>query len=143
MSAELSVAPGLSSDLSDWLAEFRRAHGRPPRLLHIGNIANNAYLAAKFLNRSGLDCDVICYDYYHVMGCPEWEDADYRGDIRNDAYPAWEAVDLRGFARPNWFVQGPFALCLDYLIARREGRSADADRLWAQIQTQGQLECAL
>jgi glycosyltransferase involved in cell wall biosynthesis len=142
MSAELPAASGLSPDLSDWLAEFRRTYGRPPRLLHIGNIANNAYLAAKFLNRAGLDCDVICYDYYHVMGCPEWEDADYHGDIRNDMYPAWEAVDLRGFERPRWFVQGPFALCLDYLIARREGRLAEADQLWNELRTQGQLECA-
>ena len=58
-----------------WIESFREARGRPLRVLHIGNVANNAYNNAKLLNRAGLDCDVICYDYYHMMSCPEWEDA--------------------------------------------------------------------
>ena len=61
----------------DWLDKFRQQHGRSPRVLHIGNIANNAYNNAKLLNKVGLECDVICYGYYHIMGCPEWEDADF------------------------------------------------------------------
>ncbi len=84
-----------------WLDEFRRRHGRAPRLLHIGNIANNAYNNAKLLNEVGLDSDVICHNYYHIMGCPEWEDADFEGDVRDDFYPAWERVRLRGFRRPR------------------------------------------
>ena len=59
-------------EIDQWLSDFREAEGRAPRVLHIGNIANNAYLNAKILNRRGFECDVICYDYYHIMGCPEW-----------------------------------------------------------------------
>jgi len=66
---------------ADWLREFQRREGRPLRVLHIGNIANNAYINAKIQRRLGIDADVCCYDYYHVMGCPEWEDADFTGDV--------------------------------------------------------------
>ena len=62
----IAVAP----ELATWLDSFRQKKGRSPSLLHIGNVANNAYLNAKLLNRAGLDCDVLCYDYYHIMGCP-------------------------------------------------------------------------
>jgi glycosyltransferase involved in cell wall biosynthesis len=133
---------GLSLEFVQWLAEFGRTRGRRPRILHIGNIANNAYLNAKFLNRAGFDCDVICADYYHVMSCPEWEDADYRGDIRNDLFPAWPEVDIGDFERPRWFAQGPTIACLEYLLARRE-RPADADKHWSRLLDERDAECAI
>ena len=112
---------------------FRKRYGRAPRVLHIGNIANNAYLNAKFLNAAGYDCDVLCYDYYHLMGCPEWEDATFDGDIADQFRPDWKTVDLKGFERPHWFAQGPQVLAIDYLIARRTGSPALARRLWRQL----------
>lgn len=116
----------------EWLTSFIRSHKARPRVLHIGNIANNAYNNAKILNQAGLDCDVICYDYYHIMGCPEWEDADYAGRIDNDFRPNWSSVDLKGFERPKWFAQGPLSLCVDYLLARRQ-ESADVEYLWSKL----------
>lgn len=120
----------LSTESTQWLRGFRETYGRSPRVLHIGNIANNAYNNAKLLNAAGLDCDVICHDYYHIMGCPEWEDADFEGSHGDDFRPSWWRLDLHGFERSRWFAQGPVGLCLEYLIARREGRSADAARFW-------------
>jgi hypothetical protein len=108
--------------------EFRGRLGRAPRILHIGNIANNAYLNAKLLNDAGFDCDVICYDYYHIMGCPEWEDADFSGDVGDPFRPDWRRVDLHGFQRPRWFVQGPQRHCLDYLLAQRGGDASAASQ---------------
>ncbi len=102
-----------------WIAAFQRTHGRPPRMLHIGNIANNAYNNAKLLRRLGLECDVLCFDYYHIMATPEWEDADFTGSPRDHFFPDWNDVDLGDFERPEWFVQGPMADCLSYLIATR------------------------
>ena len=110
--------------------EFKDTHKRPPRVLHIGNIANNAYLNAKFLNEAGFDCDVMCYDYYHIMACPEWEDAEYQGQIEDQSNPDWTKVDLGAFRRPSWFAQGPLATCMDYLIARREGNADKANIYW-------------
>ena len=92
--------------------------GRKIRVLHIGNIANNAFHNAKLLLKAGIECDVLCYDYYHMMGCPEWEDADFDGDIGNDFRPNWAGVNLNGYQRPRWFVQGPLGVCMDYLEAR-------------------------
>ena len=93
---------------------------RKLRILHIGNIANNAYLNAKLLNEAGFDCDVLCYEYYHIMGNPEWEDADFVGNIGSEFYPNWGKVNLRGFQRPSWFAQGPLNICIRNLSARRK-----------------------
>jgi glycosyltransferase involved in cell wall biosynthesis len=133
---------GPSPNLAEWVEHFRKERGRSPRILHVGNVGNNGYNNAKLLNRAGLDCDTLCYDYYHIMGCPEWEDADYTGDIRSDFYPTWTRVDLRGFQRPRWFAQGPLLTCIDYLLARREGRTEDADKLWARLTEEREATCA-
>jgi glycosyltransferase involved in cell wall biosynthesis len=97
--------------------------------LHIGNVANNAYKNARLLNEAGLDCDVLCHDYYHIMATPEWEDADIQGTIDDHFNPNWSAVNLNGFQRPRWFAQGQMQLCLRYLLARRRNEDKRA-RLW-------------
>jgi glycosyltransferase involved in cell wall biosynthesis len=134
--------PTWASDVEDepsppsacaWLQDFVTRHKRRPRVLHVGNIANNAYYNAKLLNRAGLDCDVFCFSNYHIMSCPEWEDADFDRNPGNDFFPAWEHVDLRGFRRPAWFAQGLPDTCLRYLIARRSGQEILARNLWAQL----------
>ncbi|MBI3180432.1 MAG: hypothetical protein HYZ27_12270, partial [Deltaproteobacteria bacterium] len=51
------------------------------KVLHVGNIANNAYNNAKFLRRAGIDASVLVYDYTHVMGQPEWEDAEFHEQV--------------------------------------------------------------
>ena len=113
-----------------WIHDFIAAHGRPPRILHVGNVANNAYQNAKMLNAAGADCDVLCADYYHIMGCPEWDDATITGDVGSQVYPAWHKVDLHGFERPRWFIQAPRRIAIAYLIARRTGDTATCDKLW-------------
>jgi glycosyltransferase involved in cell wall biosynthesis len=116
-----------------WLEQFRRVHGQAPRILHIGNIANNAYKNARLLNEVGLDCDVICYDYYHIMGCPEWEEADIKGSIGDQFNPDWTAMDLGGYSRPKWFAQGPLRDCIKYLLARRRKENLRAEAIWWRL----------
>lgn len=111
----------LTPDNQRWLDAFRARHGRSPRILHIGNIANNAYINAKLLNQAGFDCDVICYDYYHIMGCPEWEDGIFDGGYGDHFKPDWAGAGVRNFERPDWFAQGPLRECIEYLIAKRSG----------------------
>jgi len=72
------------------------------KILHIGNIANNAYNNAKFQRRVGIQADVLCYDYSHVMAQPEWEDAEFQEEV-DEYYPEWAQVNLNGFQRPDWF----------------------------------------
>src|SRR5947199_361893 len=72
------------------------------KILHIGNIANNAYNNAKFQRRVGIQADVLCYDYSHVMAQPEWEDAEFQEEV-DEYYAEWAQVNLKGFRRPDWF----------------------------------------
>lgn len=120
-------------DWQGWIKQFEATHGRKPRILHIGNVANNGYNNAKVLVEAGFDCDALCYDYYHIMGCPEWEDADFTGMVRDHFMPNWRDVDLRGFRRQHWFAQGQRYWAIAYLLARRAGRTRSASFLWRML----------
>lgn len=99
----------------EWLDEFESDLGRPLRVLNLGNIANNAFQNSKIMRRAGIEADCIAYDYYHVMGTAEWEDADFKGSIGDQFYPDWWRVKFRNYSRPKWFIQGPKKFCLDYV----------------------------
>lgn len=92
------------------------------KTLHLSNIANNSYLNAKILNENGIESDVLSLDYYHIMGCPEWEDADFIGDHKDDFSPDWHRVDLNGFQRPTWFIQAARLDGINYLLAVNENK---------------------
>jgi glycosyltransferase involved in cell wall biosynthesis len=115
--AGAALAPHAEDD-REWLAEFERRQGRKLRVLHVGNIANNAFLNCKFLRQAGVECDVLCYDYYHVMGTPEWEEVDLQQPYGDDFRPRFAAEDLAAYDRPSWFIQGPLAECYRAVIAR-------------------------
>lgn len=134
--------PGTAAEgWQEWLAEFEHTHGRPLRVLHIGNIANNAYINAKIQRRHGIEADVSCHDYFHVMGCPEWEDAPFTGDVGDPFFPDWWAVDLHGFERPRWFAQGRLVTCQHYLLAVRRGQRVRAALLWRKLRFEVWLRC--
>ena len=111
-----------------WLAQFRACHGRPLRVLHIGNIANNGYNNAQIQRAHGIEADVVAYDYFHVMGCAEWESATIEGEIADPFYPDWWTVDLGDWRRPAWFYQGPRDACLAALRAAHSGNRLAAVR---------------
>lgn len=73
------------------------------KILHFGNIANNAYLNSKFLRSQQYLSDVISLNYKHIMGQPEWEDAEIisHGD---DFAPNF--LLYNSFKKPNWFYDG-------------------------------------
>jgi glycosyltransferase involved in cell wall biosynthesis len=116
--AALRALPPKEDNDRAWLAEFAVRHGRKLRVLHVGNIANNAFLNAKFLRQAGVEADVLCYDYYHVMGMPEWEEVDLQQPHGDDFKPQFAADDLAGYDRPSWFIQGPLQACHKALTAR-------------------------
>ena len=103
------------------VAKINRLLGRKLRVLHIGNIANNAYNNARIQRQYEIEADVLCHDYYHVMATPEWEDGGLTGTV-DPNLPNWWDSNLNGFRRPDWYVQGPLALCLFYLDAYRRGQ---------------------
>ena len=136
--AAAQIGSNNKADLS-FIEQFRLRTGRPLRVLHIGNIANNAYNNACIQRQYGIEADVLCYNYYHIMGCPEWEDSDVQERSSAAAgldhfKPDWWATNLRGWNRPRWFVQGPSALCIDYLGAKNAGWKVAAALKWLQLE---------
>lgn len=130
----------LPEKLRKWMCRFEFNHGRPIRIIHIGNIANNAYQNASLMRQAGIECDVLCFDYYHIMACPEWEEADYKGGIRNQFYPNWNKVSLGHYKRPKWFVQGPLKLCVRYLTARQSGDEHLTNKYWKLLSYSNRTE---
>ena len=117
------TADPIQSAALDWPSRFRALHGRAPRVLHICNVANYAYVNARMMRRVGIDADVFDPDFYHIMASPEWLEAEVDGDYGQDFYPNWGAVNLNGYKRPEWFIQAPLHLGLNYLASRAKGRA--------------------
>ena len=86
------------------------------KILHIGNIANNAFYNANILNKYGHENHVIVPDYYHVMGLPEWNLDEYKNVLIDEYYPQYWKINKINFSRPLWFAQGPVDECLEYLF---------------------------
>jgi len=109
------------------------------KILHIGNIANNAYNNAKILNKLNFKNDVLSADYFHIMGCPEWEELDIQPSQLNDFNPEWYRVN-KDFDRPVWFVQGNFIDCLHYLIAKNKGFTKEQKKYWNFLKYQNKTQ---
>ena len=136
---QLDSARAIAAENADLLAlvgDFRQKTGRPLRVLHIGNVANNAYNNACIQRKFGIEADVLCYNYYHIMGCPEWEDSAVQGgsSALDHFKPDWWTTSLRGWKRPRWFVQGPSALCIEYLRAKNAGWISEANLKWLELE---------
>ena len=118
----------------------------PPRIAHVGNIANNAYSNAKFQRRLGLAADSYNYPFEFVFGHPEWEDADFREQLDLYHPPDWPALRFtNGYKRPHWsrYLSGrpePYGYA-GYDEARREagiqGQYLDTGRVWTAVPAAG------
>ena len=75
------------------------------RILHIGNIANNAYLAAKSERHLGVDSHVISLDYTHIMGSPEWEHCRVSREQSDHFSEDFTDCGCK-YSRPVWFHSG-------------------------------------
>ncbi|MCC8980671.1 glycosyltransferase family 4 protein [Bradyrhizobium acaciae] len=118
-----TITPSLQSRGLDWHRRFREDRGRALRVLHLGNIANNAFNNARIQRQYGIDAYVIAYETYHIMASPEWEEATFEGDLGDPFYPDWTKVDLGGYQRPRWFASGPLELCCSMISAEVDGQA--------------------
>ena len=75
---------------------------RPPRILHLGNVANNGYINAKLQRRVGVAADALC-DEWHMISQPEWEDAPLE-PVEDPLAPLMEAASSGGWLRPDWVL---------------------------------------
>ena len=83
------------------------AEARPLRVLHVGNIANNAYLLAKAQRERGIDAVVVSPRPPFIMGFPDWEEVSFT--LHNQDRPhdiTGSTVDGTEFTSPDWFMSG-------------------------------------
>lgn len=119
---ESRIAPIQASAPLSWPQRFLDRHGRRPRVLHIGNIANYAWTNAVLMREAGVECVVLDPDFYHLASAPEWVEADVAGDLGDPFYPQWHKATVRGFSRPEWYLNGPTPFVLRELAGRESGR---------------------
>ena len=101
---------------------------------HSGNIANNAYLVAKFLRRLGEDAHAFHFRHEFIMGHPEWEDADFEGSLDPFDPPDWRTISFtNGFARPDWvhYLSGQ----VDPYVLPADAPAGAATRVMAALYT--------
>jgi glycosyltransferase involved in cell wall biosynthesis len=141
-SADISESAESRADVFDWYRNWTTMRGRPLRVLHLGNIANNAFNNARIQRQYGIDAYVIAYENYHIMASPEWEEATFDGDLGDPFFPNWRRVDLMGYQRPRWFASGPLRLCCEMIEAEVLGKSDRADELRLKLKTVRDAECS-
>ena len=90
-----------------------------PRILFLGNIAQNGYLLTKFLREGGSPADLLIYNYTHLMGQPEWEDAEIRGNPPHCGAD-WSEYVADDYRRPQWVheVRPPQRSLAQRILAR-------------------------
>ncbi|NNL84532.1 MAG: glycosyltransferase [Myxococcales bacterium] len=125
------MTDALSQSSELCLEQFHKEYGRAPRVLHLGNIANNAYLNARILNDLGFESHVLVSNYYHAMGWPEWEECSFETPIGDHFAPRFRPDANESWRRPSWFVQGPRELCRRLLVAMQTG--AASERFWRRL----------
>jgi glycosyltransferase involved in cell wall biosynthesis len=78
-----------------------------PRVLHLGNVANNGYINAKLQRRVDVPAEAVC-DEWHILSQPEWEDAPIDGAGTDGAYgPLMDRAARAGWTRPPWVHSPP------------------------------------
>jgi glycosyltransferase involved in cell wall biosynthesis len=141
-SAAIPASVESGAEVFDWYRNWRAKRGRPLRVLHLGNIANNAFNNARIQRQYGIDAYVIAYENYHIMACPEWEEATFEGDLGDPFFPDWRKVDLAGYVRPRWFASGPLDLCCKMIEAEVGGKSDRADEIRLELKAVREAECS-
>ena len=76
---------------------------REKSILHIGNIANNAYNAAAYERSLGLKSFAINPDYLHLMSFPFWETDELTAKIEMHFNPFLFITEKN---MPDWFLWG-------------------------------------
>jgi glycosyltransferase involved in cell wall biosynthesis len=92
------------------------------KVLHVGNVANLAYVNAKVLNAHGFENHVAAPDFYHFASSPQWQEligsSVTRDDLGDDWHPNFFKVASASGLMPDWVAQGPTHLVVTYLYLK-------------------------
>lgn len=91
------------------------------RVLHVGNIANNGYLAAKKERENGFESYLINVNAHHVMMHPEWEELNIEFEYNQYSI---NMLKLKGRELPFWVLSGSWsAICEALFFPDQPGRN--------------------
>jgi hypothetical protein len=83
------------------------------RILHVGNIANNGYLAAKKERENGFESYLVNVNAHHVMMMPEWEELNL--EFEYSQYST-DMLKLKSKDIPSWVLSGSWSAICDVLF---------------------------
>lgn len=110
------------------------------RIIHVGNIAHNAYYNAKSTDPLEFVNDILMHDYYHYASCPEWlnlgRDGINASELGDDLFPNFFKFDSTKKLRERNFSQGPLHLSTAYLYYKNIADEFSANALWSNLQYQ-------
>ena len=92
------------------------------RILHIGNIANNAYIFSHLLQDKGVNSCAISPNYHHIMGYPIWENKEMVLDEADHFFPKISREELDQFP---WFSSGTWKECFQKITSYLEGSHSE------------------
>lgn len=92
------------------------------RILHIGNIANNAYIFSHLLQDKGVSSCAISPNYHHIMGYPIWENKEMVLDEADHFFPKINREELDQFP---WFSSGTWKECYQKITRYLEGSQSE------------------
>ncbi len=134
LSSRVTVSSiGISHEATHFLMQWRTLLGRAPKVLHLGNVANNAFHNARLMELVGIESVVLALKDYFVMSTPEWEEADLKDSPSDLFYPDWAETGLGGYQRPDWFISGPVSESVRYALARSGCGDSDAQELYRSL----------
>ena len=92
-------------------------------ILHIGNIAQNAFWNAQTLRALGHQSDVLIHDLYHFASSPCWLELSKLGvkqsQLEDDYYPNFFSFPETLRSDFNFVAQGPLHAAAGYLMLKR------------------------
>ena len=87
------------------------------RVLHVGNIANNGYLAAKKERENGFESYLVNVNAHHVMMMPEWEELNL--EFEYNQYST-DILKLMGKEIPSWVLSGSWSTICETLFPSKQ-----------------------
>ena len=114
--------------------------GENLRILHIGNIANNAYLAARSERHIGIESYVLSIDYTHIMGAPEWEHCEVARPQDKHFDSGFSDCSCI-FQRPEWFLDGSLVSAVSSIM--RALSPNEEDESTRNVETSKKLKMSL
>lgn len=87
------------------------------RILHVGNIANNGYLAAKKERENGFESYLVNVNAHHVMMMPEWEELNL--EFKYSQYST-DMLKKKGNEIPSWVLSGSWSAIFQSFFPSKE-----------------------